>query len=300
MGTSIPNRKNETQGQGAGEVVSITLTPEQMAKEMERLNKSKGAVKPVGKMKHSRDDYLKLRAEGKSASQIAKTFGMTAPAMGYWLDKWEIKEKEAEAAAVTEFIERAAACSTDTGVEAEAAEEPTEAEADPRIAELEMRLNEQYEESGRLAAENVELISELAKMTDKFKELEVESSEPSSPRILSAGPDQPSQEFISFILPLIHITEEPGVKRERALERLCDINDRLVTGDVEYPRLATETLELLQVVVSLVHVLMTDLHPTGQQNVHEYVQEFFNHYSSHHIRRVNELAAVHEWSTVTV
>ncbi|CAH8247354.1 hypothetical protein WJ0W_004588 [Paenibacillus melissococcoides] len=111
MGTPIPNRENEVKSAGHGPVVPYTLPPEELERyrampapdgkdkmsvgariakaNEERKNK---AVQETKEAKVSKEEYLKLRAQGKTHDEIERTLGLSKGTLSaYWLRKWDLK-----------------------------------------------------------------------------------------------------------------------------------------------------------------------------------------------------------------
>ncbi|WII39684.1 DUF3310 domain-containing protein [Paenibacillus thiaminolyticus] len=118
MGTPIPNRENEAKSAGHGPVVPYTLPPEELER-YRAMPAPDGKVKmPVGtriakaneERKHkaaqetkeakvSKEEYLKLRAQGKTHDEIERTLGLSKGTLSaYWLRKWELRGVTAEKA----------------------------------------------------------------------------------------------------------------------------------------------------------------------------------------------------------
>ena len=84
----------------------------------------------------SREEYLKERATGKSKNKIAQSQGISGPALFHWLDKWGLKDADAEQRELTLLTGKSASvptfASTPTPVLA-----PTPLHAEPTHAVLE-------------------------------------------------------------------------------------------------------------------------------------------------------------------
>ncbi|KJD44202.1 hypothetical protein [Paenibacillus terrae] len=120
MGTSIPNRKNETASRGQGDVRTYTLSPEELAKIVGKPI-PKSHIKPLTfraktvsnkeeqaiMAKFEKDDYLKIRASGASRQATATKLGISLKTLeSYWLaKKWDIKTPKAEEVAIARYKE---------------------------------------------------------------------------------------------------------------------------------------------------------------------------------------------------
>ncbi|WP_017814426.1 hypothetical protein [Paenibacillus shenyangensis] len=117
MGTSVP-RQNE-KGSPAGEVVTSTWTPEQIADhlsgseaKMQKEVQKRGSVVLVddgsrtkkSKVKPEMTEYLRQRAAGKSRSIIALEWGVTENTLqNYHCRRWGLTTKAKEAEAISKF-----------------------------------------------------------------------------------------------------------------------------------------------------------------------------------------------------
>lgn len=99
MGTPIPHRENERRGVGSGPVTSYTLTPEQMEALFPSKKDANRPVKPLklqkeekpvpSETKITKEDYLRLIAEGWDKKEIAKKYGISTSNLNYYyLRRW--------------------------------------------------------------------------------------------------------------------------------------------------------------------------------------------------------------------
>ncbi|MGM0882540.1 MAG: hypothetical protein ACQEXQ_16055 [Bacillota bacterium] len=256
--------------------------------------------------------YIEQIAAGETNASIERAWSMNPNSLYEWIKRWDLKglkmEKAQELIEGVSVVDESPEADTDPVIASDAILNLT-SEKEKLQAEIEhLRACSVNEISAlRIAVETIDemqlKVNELKQERDEaFKLLSDKENEGAATfktEPQSVGASVPTQAFVSFALPLILIDEEPGVKRDRALERICDLNERISAGDIDYPRLAKETLELLQVVVSLVHAQTNDL-TVKPEKVVSRVNEFFSHYNSQHIKRMEGLAAEYGWQTTQV
>jgi hypothetical protein len=270
LGAPIPSKATEMQSQGSSDV--RVLSKEEADAAWERFNKINGGDNAMGKMEHTKDEYLKLRAEGKTASQITKLWKMSTTNLGYWLGKWEMKGKAQEEAAIQEYLSRVAPVS------------------EPAVPEGTQ-------------------VVEVAKQVEPAAE-QPSAEEPASPdagAVTKVDPEPiilqdclPHQAYISLAVPLIISNEPKLAKRDKAYESMSRLlSDGVDSTSLDYPILAADILEILQVVVSLVYDQTCSVVVKPGKAL-EAVQEFFSHHNQLHLKKMEELVDQDGWRKVTV
>ncbi len=122
MGKPIPNRRHETDTL-SGEVKTYFMTPEQIAaltpaKPVPRSQNKKQMVfaadtnedrarrrKAPKPSKVTKDDYMALRAAGKSQMECVKALGITISSLrNYWFKRWRLNGFGVEGQAIAKYI----------------------------------------------------------------------------------------------------------------------------------------------------------------------------------------------------
>ncbi|MGG1638284.1 hypothetical protein [Paenibacillus sp. NRS-1760] len=217
--------------------------------------------------------YIEQIAAGETNASIERAWSMKQNSLYEWINRWGLKGLKPERAHELLNSESTQEVIPVTGLiklnelneinalkaEIEQLRLSSKAieEMQEKINALELESMVWEEKANNIKTELINCTSERDQAIKRLLEIErTQAASDSAPEYVAPVA---TQAFVSFALPLIHITEEPGIKRDRALERICDLTDRVTTGDIDYPRLAKETLELLQVVISLVHSQTHDL-----------------------------------------
>jgi hypothetical protein len=108
------------------------------------------------------------------------------------------------------------------------------------------------------------------------------------------------QAYISVDIPLIISNEPKLAKRDKAYEAMSRLlSDGVDSTSLDYPILAADILEILQVVVSLVYDQTNSIVVKPGKAV-ETVQEFFTHHNQQHLKKMEELVVQDGWRKITV
>jgi transposase-like protein len=298
----VPMRDREMQSQGSGEVHVTKLSPEQMEREFERMNGGKHTPSTVPNQKEDEDmnkrrgpalkegpacgltkkDFLKSIAEGETIASIEKAWSMKYNTLHDWVKKWGFKGitpgKARELLAAMDPEE------TPVMVTAEV--------ATPEVAEVVVESSERNNESSEIEVETQE------EQVVALEKSEPVVTTPATPIILLDRTQH--QAYISVAIPLIISNEPKLAKRDKAYESMSRLlSDGVDSTSLDYPVLAADILEILQVVVSLVYD-QTSAVVVKPDKALEAVQEFFGHHNQEHLKRMELLLGQDGWRKISV
>jgi uncharacterized coiled-coil protein SlyX len=276
----------------------------------------------VSQTEVKKEDYLKLRLNGEKRVQALKTLGLPG-AKGYlMLNKWCIREIDAEERELELFASANPASAVNVRVaeqieqKAEEREQSVFTKKEPAGAGILQRMEERaaaqeqkllelqetvtmWERSAEEKnAEIANLHEELAKAQSAFKVLENEKKQAAvvdhdtiralekEKALLTHAIKQDVTGMVAIRLPILAATIA-NVERTRIYDAVERLSTEAEPADIDRERVMSELFDLLQRVVNFVVADLAELHPG--KDVSGYVREFFAHYNERHLRILDEI-----------
>lgn len=132
-GTPVPHRDNEMRGIGAGPVKTYTMSPEEIAARYGPPGSPVPKKEEMTMTDLTKEQYLRLRAEGLTNRKIEKQFGMPANTIYPLLRKWNLTGVDAEKAQM--LLDEMAIDNPRPAAEAASAEPVPEPAPEPPVTE---------------------------------------------------------------------------------------------------------------------------------------------------------------------